>query len=322
MANIRLLGAAAILTLIVLLISVRGNTTQFIRIGTDPDTGTVFGISQDYPWLVEHEPCLFNMSEKGIQAIVPRSISLLDDSQVIALANKAESLFRERCPLVVQQPLKQKRSFGDHATFGVTVWFSWPDSQSPEAQVRFDINTNGRATLVDVKNWAKRQAQQVAAAEAQRKAEEQRQKQWEADSRAETMRLANERAAKESARQNRWNGFARQYGVQELANESNLFTNPFQYQGKTIAATLRFERMMTANSAVFEGGQGLFVISNIPNGTYKSKRDKRDLIAVTVIGTTELKGIPMVNSMQVPNLKFVGIHFCQDWNCSDIVQQR
>lgn len=142
----------------------------------------------------------------------------------------------------------------------------------------------------------------------------------EAQRRAEQERLAREQREKEAARQNRWNEFARNSGVQELVKDSDLFTNPFLYQAKTVAVSIRFLRMIAANSGLFDGGGGsLFVVSNIPTGTFRSQRE-RDVLAVKFIGMTEVKGLPIVGSMQVPNLRFVGLHFCTQGGCGDIVK--
>ena len=160
------------------------------------------------------------------------------------------------------------------------------------------------------------------AEEARRKAEQEQRERWEAQQRAEQARQAKERADKEAARQTRWNEFVRKYGVQELVRASDLFVNPFVYERKTVAVELDFQRMLTANSAMFTGrSDAIFVLSNIPTATYRSERQGRDILAVRFIGMTEIKGLPMVSSMQVPNLRFVGVHFCQESGCSDILQK-
>jgi len=44
---------------------------DFVKFWVDKSTGTQFGVSQTYPHLIEHEPCLFNMSTKSLVGIVP-----------------------------------------------------------------------------------------------------------------------------------------------------------------------------------------------------------------------------------------------------------
>lgn len=59
---------------------------------------------------------------------------------------------------------------------------------------------------------------------------------------------------------------------------------------------------------------GVFVISGIPKGLFTSKA--KVVLAGSVVGKTELKWKFM--QMLVPHLKFVGVHFCKDWRCSDM----
>ena len=77
--------------------------------------------------------------------------------------------------------------------------------------------------------------------------------------------------------------------------------------------------MQTATQGIF--GVGInnkpVIVSDIPKGMFKEE-GLIVVLASKVIGKTETK-LPLVGTMQVPHLKFVGIHFCQDDHCYDII---
>lgn len=314
------MGLSITLALILLPIWISAASAEFLKFAEDQDTGTVFGVS-NYSHLMQHEPCLFNMSSKTLLGIAPRSVDLLNDSQVKRLVRIAIEAYWKRCPQVAYQTERQKQSFGGYGSnFQLAVNLSWESSRYPEVVMHYELTAERKLKLAGYSNYARDRAERAAAEDARQKAEQEERERIEAQRRAEEARLAREQAEKEAARQRRWNEFARKHSVQEVVKESDLFTNPFLYQGKTVAVTLRFQRMITANSATFVGGNGVFVVSNIPTGTYRSQRQVPDVLAVKVTGMTEIKGLPLVNSMQVPNLRFVGVHLCNNWGCTDLLK--
>jgi hypothetical protein len=95
-----------------------------------------------------------------------------------------------------------------------------------------------------------------------------------------------------------------------------LFANPFIYEDKTIVIVVNFERMQSANSAIFsvvEEGVGflppVLVVSNIPKGLFKETSTKC-FLAGRVLGNTELIA-PLIGQIQVPHLKFMDVLFAK-----------
>lgn len=273
-----------------------------LLVGTDTTTGTKF-------WNQTRSasrPCegwqLFEPPNRLIGE-VSRSVRLADDVLARTLVTNSAQFIYEKCNVKHFRVLLVYEGYQiSQGTEGPAFLVGYSSFSPVEVDAIVGIDSSGKASIANYQNHA-------FEAEKRRIAKE-----------AEQARLAREKAEKEVTRQTRWNAFARKYGVQELVKESDLFTNPFLYQGKTIAVVLQFERMMTANSATFKGGNGIFVVSSIPTGTYRSARGRSDLLAVRVVGMTELKGLPFVNSMQAPNLRFVGVHFCAESGCSDILK--
>jgi hypothetical protein len=135
--------------------------------------------------------------------------------------------------------------------------------------------------------------------------------------RMEALRVEKER--KRTEVRNRFNEFIKKYGVKELPSPSALITNPFVYEGKTVAIVIDFIEMLTPTQGLFMNSEELpFVVSYIPKGLFTSK--KRVLLAGQVLGKTIVK-LSLYGEVSAPHLKFVGVHFCQNWDCSDIIMK-
>jgi hypothetical protein len=98
----------------------------------------------------------------------------------------------------------------------------------------------------------------------------------------------------------------RKNGVQETIDTGALGVNPFVYQGKTVAIRTQFERMLSPDTGKF----GDVIVSGLPRDLFRSRSFV--VLAGRVLGTQESK----------PHLKFVGVHFCKDYGCSDLLAQR
>ncbi len=273
------------------------NNDFLFFIGTDTETGTKFWIySQD-----RSNVCwTWTGGQMDVIGEVPKSIYLASDEVARRLVMIAAQHLSTRCKAARHG---SGRVFLVHDGYQVTV----RDRYTEFIPVQINAKVWGGYLGQE---WPKvDQYQNFALEGKQREAAKERQ------------------AARDAARQERWNEFARKHGVHELADSGKLFRNPFLYQGKTIGVFLRFDRMMTANSAIFDGGGGfgtryasnVFVVSNIPITTYKQSPVYGDVLAVRFLGMTEIRGIPFVESMKVPNLRFVGVHFCQEWDCSEML---
>lgn len=289
---------------------VEGN---FVIFGEDKSTGTVFGVVQERTEWIAKEPCI-RLSSKRLYGVAPNHINITDDTLAQDLAWKVLQSFQTMCPQVAEQS-RMKEVIRIEVYLLRQQYFPklTQTSASIDASAVFNF-TNGQPMLGEIRNHAKQRAE----SEARRKAEQEQVERVLAQQRAEQARIAKEMADREAARQRRWNEFARKNGVQELVKASDLFRNPFLYQGKTVAVWVAFERMMTANSAIFVHGDRIFVVSNIPTGTYKSERENNDVLAAIVVGMTEVKGMPPFGApTQVPNLRFVDVYFCDVRDCSD-----
>ena len=128
--------------------------------------------------------------------------------------------------------------------------------------------------------------------------------------------------AKEKAEsRKRYNEFVKKNSVEEWPDISEFSANPFIHDGKIVALRVSFGEMQTATQGIFAEvdsmGAQPFVVSDIPKGMFK-KSGTIVVLAGKVLGKTELQ-VPLFGLRQVPHLKFVGVHFCQDSNCSDII---
>lgn len=145
------------------------------------------------------------------------------------------------------------------------------------------------------------------------------QKKLEAEKKRREMqaRLAKEAREKAEVRK-RYDEFVKKYGVKEWPSSDALSANPFVYEGKTVAIVLKFTEMLSPAQGLFMEDSQSFVVSNIPKGLFTT--EKKVVLAGHVLGKTEVK-LPLFGPVSVPHLKFVGVHFCGKWNCSDIIRE-
>jgi len=108
--------------------------------------------------------------------------------------------------------------------------------------------------------------------------------------------------------------FTRKNDIEHWLSMEELSVNPFIYKGNKVAIVSTFNTMITATEGVFKSGGESFVVSKIPKGLFKSK--ERVVLAGRVLGKKEIK---MGLSLLLPHLKYIGVHFCEDWKCSDII---
>jgi ATPase subunit of ABC transporter with duplicated ATPase domains len=134
-------------------------------------------------------------------------------------------------------------------------------------------------------------------------------------SRKETQ--AREEAEKSAARK-KFEEFVKKNGVHEWPNMNNISTNPFVYEGKTVAIASFFEEMLTSTDGVFRQGANYFVVSNIPKELLTSKATV--VLAGNILGKKEVK-IHESGTKLIPHLSFVGTYFCQKDDCSDILKR-
>lgn len=136
-------------------------------------------------------------------------------------------------------------------------------------------------------------------------------------------KLANVRSinwpvrANADERQSRYRAFADDHKVQQAVNCQELLTNPYAFEGQTVAVAGAFMAMTARDAAAFQGaGECPFVVSGIPYGTFSTQRIYV-FIAAKVLGQTEMKVVGGAGG-QVPHLQFLGIYACQRKDCDDI----
>ncbi len=115
----------------------------------------------------------------------------------------------------------------------------------------------------------------------------------------------------------RLKGFKERYEVADLLSCNALATNPYTFEGKVVAVYGAFDSMVARDKGVFSSGECGFSVSSIPSGTFGTRR-WYVLIAGKVLGQTEVK-VPLLGAIQVPHLRFVGVHICQEEKCTDIL---
>ena len=116
--------------------------------------------------------------------------------------------------------------------------------------------------------------------------------------------------------------FAKKNSVEEWPDTSELSANPFIYEGKIVALRVSFREMQTATQGIFaevDSMGTLLIVSDIPKGMFK-KSGTIVVLAGRVLGKTELQ-VPLLGLRQVPHLKFIGVHFCQHYDCNDIIPE-
>lgn len=112
----------------------------------------------------------------------------------------------------------------------------------------------------------------------------------------------------------RYNAFVKKNGVGQFIDSRALEANPFIYEGKTIAVQMEFSEMLTADRAIFGG----ILVSGTPGNLFTAK-GTRVVLAGKVLGKTPVK-TPFGGEMSVPHLRFIGVHICANYACSDLVQ--
>ena len=219
-----------------------------------------------------------------VSAYVPSSHLLRDDEFAKAVLEKAKEYFLQKCPTPHQ---KVNIGIKHPGTIGS------PNYDAGGLYVPEDGYRKPREYINRHYEAVQRQRQMEAL---QSKIEE------------EKRRMKKTEAEKEAARQGRWNDFVRKYGIQEMIEANALTVNPFVYQGKTVAIHTHFQRMVSPDTGLFADGN--IIVSGLPRDLFRARS-----IVVLVGRVTGTTG-------QTPQLKFVGVHFCQDYGCSDLLAQR
>lgn len=118
-----------------------------------------------------------------------------------------------------------------------------------------------------------------------------------------------------------YDSFMSKYGIQEWPAPETVSTNPFIFEGKIVAIVADFEEMLSATQGIFLIGHFIdardtpIIVSSIPKGILSKKGTV--VLAGRGLGKTVLEG--PLGAMKIPHVEFVGIHFCSNLRCSEII---
>jgi len=130
------------------------------------------------------------------------------------------------------------------------------------------------------------------------------------------MRRSIAEAKKRQASRALFDRFVKQYAIATWPNRQALAANPFVYQGKIVGLYASFERMLTADSALFSAGSSPLLVTGIPTAAFTTPGAV--LLAASVVGTKQVR-LPIVGEMSVPHLAYVGAHVCAAPACSELL---
>ena len=251
-------------------------------LGTDTKTGTKFWV---YSKLRAQKCWSWSGGQMDIVGEVPGSISLLDESATHSLFAAGAQMLLDKC--------------GDKPNLA-KIFLAPTDAKLSTSSSHIEpVRAEGqvwRSQWPMVTNIANYVVQ------------------------AEQQKIQKARAEKEQMEvRGRYDRFVKTNGVKQWPTIQELMTNPFVYEGTTVAIEATFEEMATATQGVFAcrvGGTDHFlVVSGIAKATFTKRAPV--VLAGRVLGKTEVKG--GFGSLAVPHLNFAAVHFCADWGCRDII---
>lgn len=268
-------------------------------------------------------------SYRGIVGVVDKEIDLSRHHVALHILEKAAQFAREVCPMkdnfsnidvvLYQGDIKEFREYEyKQGAKHPSDSYKRMDEKYKDEVVQARNYDKDKLTWSEYNNkpLQKRRSEEKAKYDAIVKTlqEEKSRREMEARRAEAELKMEARRAEEERKKQEirkRYNEFVKKNGVQAWPSGNELSANPFVYEGKTVAIKAEFKEMLTPTQGIFDG----FVVSNIPKGLFTA-RGTDVVLAGRVIGKTEVK---MGLEMSVPHLKFVGVHFCKNYDCSDIL---
>lgn len=110
--------------------------------------------------------------------------------------------------------------------------------------------------------------------------------------------------------------FNSDYKIDSYATPSDIIGNPFAFQSKRVALTLRFVTMESVDIGVFEAPAGKILVTGI-EGNIFSRTGVPVLLAGEVIGKASAPGA----SERLSALKFLGAYLCVQSSCAELTSQ-
>lgn len=113
--------------------------------------------------------------------------------------------------------------------------------------------------------------------------------------------------------------FRKKYGDAKAASCTELMTNPFAFEGKTVLTHLTFNRMLARDKGFLDGGDKCGVVaSGIPAGSFSTGKVEV-ILGGRVMGMTEVTTPTGV--VPFPHLKFIGVETCRKPRCADLLPE-
>ncbi|MBI3775203.1 MAG: hypothetical protein HY273_06565 [Gammaproteobacteria bacterium] len=247
-------------------------------------------------------------SYSALTAIVPSDLWVQYDMVVSPIMRKAMEVLNSKCPItprnqnnrniaVVRKKIETER---DANPFGRSAWCEQPKIKDDKSFVCGRFNNDFRADYVSkMRQMEKLLKDKAYSAELE-------------NSRVNRIATAEQT---DKIRLERYGAFVTKNGVTDLVKPNTLKTNPFVYEGKTIAVELDFSEMLTADRGLFDG----VVVSGLPGNLFTVK-GTTVVLAGKVLGKTPVK-TPFGGEVSAPHLKFIGVHVCEANRCSDILSR-
>lgn len=267
-------------------VEVLSNNEFLFLLDSDPKTGSMFWI---YSMNKNHKCWHYSGSIYKIFGVIPNNISLLNNDVAQALIIKGAEIALNKCNSI---------KYGSADISLVPQGYRKVSSKTHtklepllvQADVRGGYQGNNWPKITGLKNY-------VIEAEKKRLA-----------------KLEEERI--KAKVKERFDDFVKKYRIQVWPTISSLSSNPFVHEGKVIGMELTFSRMTTATQGAFKEG---VIVSNIPKGLLTKK--SKVVLAGRVLGNIAVK-TPLGGEVLRPHLSFVGVHFCVDWSCKDIIPSK
>jgi len=95
-----------------------------------------------------------------------------------------------------------------------------------------------------------------------------------------------------------------------------LYVNPFVFENNNVAIVLKFKRMLSATTGMFEYKRRAILIYNIPKGRFV--KSSTVLLAGRVKGNTVID-TNIGGKLTVPKIEYKEVYFCKKSYCDDIV---
>jgi len=190
------------------------------------------------------------------------------------------------------------------------------DVMCSEHSVQFSVNG---ITFTDIRKEKAEKLEKARLYEEARKErirQEEKAKEEKARIEREEQRILRE---KEAAELKAWQEeIRRKYGVEKVARIGDLEINPYEYEGRTIAVLVQFQKMLSSTSAIFfsgytnlrdaTGAPDQIIVTGIPKGTHFKGGFMAPKVMLALKGKGTIDGTNAFGAkIRAPHFQWVGI---------------